>query len=169
MVAHAEDQVHVVVDEQQGGPGGPDVADPLAQPHALRRVEAGGRLVEEQDRRLGHARPRDRHELALAGFEVDGDQVGGAVDEDDHAIPGGVDENFNPVASNPVWHFSFPAIGFEMATITDFHGVIAAGEVQGAAHGSDGSEWWFDCDMRFMEGKYVAVDGRLRDASFGFV
>jgi hypothetical protein len=84
-------------------------------------------------------------------------------------IPGGVDENFNPVASNPVWHFSFPAIGFEMATITDFHGVIAAGEVQGAAHGSDGSEWWFDCDMRFMEGKYVAVDGRLRDAAFGFV
>jgi hypothetical protein len=84
-------------------------------------------------------------------------------------IPGGVDENFNPVAVDPVWHFGFPAIGFEMATITDFHGVIAAGDVQGTAHGTDGSDWWFDCDMRFMEGKYIAVDGRLRDAAFGFV
>jgi len=84
-------------------------------------------------------------------------------------IPGGVDANFTPVPVDPVWHFGFPAIGFEMATITDFHGAIAAGEVQGLAHGSDGSEWWFDCDMRFMEGRYVAVDGRLRDAAFGFV
>jgi hypothetical protein len=92
-----------------------------------------------------------------------------AGDPSPRPIPGGVDENFHPVAADPVFHFSFPAIGFEMATITDFHGTIAAGEVQGAAHGSDGSEFWFDCDMRFMEGKYVAVDGRLRDAAFGFV
>jgi hypothetical protein len=84
-------------------------------------------------------------------------------------IPGGVDDAFNPVATDPAFHFGFPAIGFEMATITDFHGAIAAGEVQGTARGSDGSEWWFDCDMRFMEGKYIAVDGRLRDAAFGFV
>ena len=84
-------------------------------------------------------------------------------------IPGGVDENFTPAPVDPVWHFGFPAIGFEMATITDFHGVIAAGEVQGAAHGSDGSEWWFDSDLRFMEGRYIAVDGRLRVAAFGFV
>jgi len=84
-------------------------------------------------------------------------------------IPGGFDESFNLVPKDPFIHVLPPAFGIEPSTITDFHGVIAAGEVQGAAHGSDGSEWWFDCDMRFMEGKYVAVDGRLRDAAFGFV
>ena len=133
----------------------------------------------EPQRRLS----RDR--LFRRGAAVAGGAVGfglfepaaaGAHDRHHHhgdssprPIPGGVDQNFNPVAADPFLHFSFPAIGFEMATITDFHGLIAAGEVQGAAHGSDGSEWWFDCDMRFMEGKYVAVDGRLRDAAFGFV
>jgi len=66
-------------------------------------------------------------------------------------------------------HAYFPAIGNDLATIADFRGVVAATEVQGSAVGSDGSEYWFDADMRFMEGSYVAVDGRLRDAAFAFV
>jgi hypothetical protein len=84
-------------------------------------------------------------------------------------IPGGVDANFVPVAANPMWHFSFPGVGFEMATITDFHGVVGASEVQGTATGSDGKTYGFDCDMRFMKGTYVDDRGRTRRGSFGFV
>jgi hypothetical protein len=60
-------------------------------------------------------------------------------------------------------------VGLEMSTITDFNGIIAAGEVQGLATGSDGATYWFDCDLRFMQGAYVAEDGRLRNGAFGFL
>jgi hypothetical protein len=84
-------------------------------------------------------------------------------------IPGGFDENFNIVPSDPFIHVLPPTIGFEMATITDFDGVIAAAEIQGTAQGSDGTEYTFDTDMRFMRGRYIGTDGLLRTASFGFV
>jgi hypothetical protein len=84
-------------------------------------------------------------------------------------IPGGFDANFVPVPSNPFIHVLPPAVGFDMSTITDFAGVIAAAEIQGTASGSDGSSYTFDADMRFMKGRYVATDGRQREASFGFV
>jgi hypothetical protein len=84
-------------------------------------------------------------------------------------IPGGFDQTFTPVPSNPLIHVLPPAIGFEMATITDFNGVIAAGEIQGSAHGSDGTTYGFDCDMRFMRGVYVDDQGNLGQASFGFI
>jgi hypothetical protein len=47
--------------------------------------------------------------------------------------------------------------------------VIAAGEVQGPASGSDGTRYDFDTDMRFMAGTYVDTDGRLRTGAFGFI
>jgi hypothetical protein len=84
-------------------------------------------------------------------------------------IPGGFDENFNIVPSDPFIHVLPPTIGFEMATITDFDGVIAAAEIQGTAQGSDGTEYTFDTDMRFMRGRYVGTDGQVRSASFGFI
>src|SRR6476660_9613082 len=84
-------------------------------------------------------------------------------------IPGGFDENFNPVPDHPFIHVLPPALGFEMSTITDFRGRIAAGETQGTARGSDGSTYSFDTDMRFMEGTYIGRDGRRRSGSFGFV
>ena len=39
----------------------------------------------------------------------------------------------------------------------------------GTAHGSDGTSYDFDTDMRFMQGTYVGLDGRVRKGSFGFV
>ena len=84
-------------------------------------------------------------------------------------IPGGFDENFNIVPRHPFIHVLPPALGFEMSTITDFQGTIAACEIQGHARGSDGSLYTFDTDMRFMHGTYVAMDGRRRTGSFGFV
>ena len=56
-----------------------------------------------------------------------------------------------------------------MSTIFDFNGVVAAGEIQGLADGSDGSAYWFDADMRFMKGAYMDLNGRMQEHSFGFV
>lgn len=86
-------------------------------------------------------------------------------------IPGGLKltPSPHPVASDPDIHVIFPYVGNEMSTITDFNGVVAAGEIQGSANGSDGSTWQFDADMRFMEGLYRGTDGRVRHGSFGFV
>jgi hypothetical protein len=84
-------------------------------------------------------------------------------------IPGGFDANFQPVPSNPLVHVLPPGIGFEMATITDFNGVVGASEIRGTAHGSDGSAWDFDTDMRFMQGEYVDTTGRMQHGTFGFI
>lgn len=84
-------------------------------------------------------------------------------------IPGGLDQNQLPVPRNPFVHVLVPGIGFEMSTITDFNGVVAASEIRGRARGSDGSKWDFDTDMRFFSGSYVALDGRLRRGAFGFI
>ena len=93
----------------------------------------------------------------------------GASGLDPRPIPGGFDENFNIVPSGAFIHVLPPTIGFEMATITDFEGVIAAAEIQGTAHGNDGSQYTFDTDMRFMQGRYVGMDGHVHSASFGFI
>jgi hypothetical protein len=107
---------------------------------------------------------------AVAGFDLlRARSAAGATPADPSPIPGGFDENFNIVPSDPFIHVLPPTIGFEMATITDFDGVIAAAEIQGTAHGTDGKQYTFDTDMRFMKGRYVGMDGRIRVGSFGFV
>lgn len=84
-------------------------------------------------------------------------------------IPGGFDTSGKPVPTDPAVHVLIPGIGFEMATISNFTGVVAGSEVRGRARGSDGSTWDFDTDMRFMKGTYVGLDGRRRKGAFGFV
>ena len=100
---------------------------------------------------------------------VAADPALGAKKADPSPIPGGLDENFQPVPKDPFIHVLPPAIGFDMSTITDFIGVVAAADIQGTARGSDGSTYTFDADMRFMQGLYVGRDGRLRQGSFGFI
>jgi hypothetical protein len=85
-------------------------------------------------------------------------------------IPGGFRlPDFTPVASDPDVHFFLPGITFEMSTITDFVGLVGGSETRGTAHGTDGSTHVFDCDMRFMQGLYVGLDGRQHIGSFGFI
>jgi hypothetical protein len=84
-------------------------------------------------------------------------------------IPGGFDKKFMPVAKHPFIHVLSPGIGSEMSTITDFKGVVAGSQIRGKAHGSDGTTFDFDTDMRFMQGAYVGLDGRLRQGAFGFI
>ena len=84
-------------------------------------------------------------------------------------IPGGFNDKFQPVTKNPVIHLLAPGIGSEMSTITDLHGVVGASEIRGTAHGSDGSTYDFDTDMRFMRGAYVGLDRRVHHGTFGFI
>ncbi len=84
-------------------------------------------------------------------------------------IPGGFNKKFSPVPKHPFIHVLAPGIGSEMATITDFNGVVGGSETRGKARGSDGTTYDFDTDMRFMHGAYIGLDGRLRQGAFGFV
>jgi hypothetical protein len=47
--------------------------------------------------------------------------------------------------------------------------VCGASEIRGTAHGSDGTAYDFDADMRFMRGVYVGLDGRKHQGTFGFI
>jgi hypothetical protein len=107
--------------------------------------------------------------LALVGLADGAPALAHDRDASPKPIPGGFDENFKAVPSDPFIHVLPPAVGYDMSTITDFAGVVAAAEIQGTASGSDGTTYTFDADMRFMKGRYVATDGRMREASFGFV
>ena len=97
----------------------------------------------------------------------------GKKDGDPSPIPGGFligsDGSFSLAPIDPTIHVLPPAVGFEMSTITDFDGVVGAAEIQGTAHDNKGGDYWFDCDMRFMKGRYIDVDGRKRENVFGFV
>jgi hypothetical protein len=82
-------------------------------------------------------------------------------------IPGGLSLTTGTfVPSGADLHFFSPGIGFEMSTITDFNGVVGGSETRGTANDGDYS---FDCDMRFMRGVYVGLDGRRHNTSFGFI
>lgn len=83
-------------------------------------------------------------------------------------IPGGFAEDFSIVPVDPLIHVLPPSVGFEMSTITDFNGVVGAAEIRGTATDGD-LTYDFDVDMRFMKGRYIGVDGQLRDAAFAFV
>jgi hypothetical protein len=84
-------------------------------------------------------------------------------------IPGGYSAAFKAVPANPAIHVFQPAKGAELNTIGDYNGFVAAAEIQGKAKGSDGTAYSYDCDMRFMQGSFVGLDGQLRHATFGFV
>jgi hypothetical protein len=88
-------------------------------------------------------------------------------------IPGGfLLPGFDPVPSNPDIHILPPGLvgaPLDVSAITDFNGTVAAADIQGTAHGGDGTSYHFDADMRVMQGTYVDTDGKLKKGSFGFV
>jgi hypothetical protein len=114
-----------------------------------------------------------RSAVALGGVAglglLDPNSVLGSPAAAPRPIPGGFDLNFKPVRKDPFVHVLVPSVGYEMSTITDFNGAIGASETQGTARGSNGRKYSFDCDMRFMRGAYVGLDGRMHNGSFGFI
>lgn len=79
-------------------------------------------------------------------------------------IPGGL---------GPFWHVNLNAyvggVLLEQSTITDFKGVFGSCDVTGWGRDNRGTELYFDSDMRFMQGRYVAQDGVERQATFAFI
>ena len=57
------------MDDQQDGSPGPKPLDRLADELGARRVEIGGRLVQDHERRVAEEGARERDPLALAGRE----------------------------------------------------------------------------------------------------
>ena len=89
---------------------------------------------------------------------------------DPKPIPGGFSfPAFEPVPSDPFIHVLPPIVPFEMSTIGDFDGTLGAADIQGTAHGSDGTLYTFDADMRFMRGVYVDGAGHVQHGSFAFI
>jgi hypothetical protein len=73
-----------------------------------------------------------------------------------------------------VIHVDLPYFSYELSTITDFNGFVAAAELQGTGVGSNTATgattaYTFDADMRIMDGVYVGEDGRPHRGLFGFV
>jgi hypothetical protein len=130
-------------------------------------------IAREASARISRARFLRRGAIALGGIAgvglLDSNAAYARATGEPRPIPGGFDEFFNPVPSDPLIHVLPPSVGFEMATVTDFNGVIGAAELQGTASGSDGSAYTFDTDMRFMQGAYVGLDGRVYEGAFGFI
>jgi len=86
-------------------------------------------------------------------------------------IPGGV-QPFGP--GTEVFHLFPIAHGVEPSTITDFHGTIAAAEIQGTGTGTNTdtgstSSLLFDIDNRFMQGVYIGLDGHKHHGTFAFI
>ena len=130
-------------------------------------------IAREVSARISRARFLRRGAIAVGAMSglglLDSGMAYGRATGEPRPIPGGFDENFNPASSDPLVHVLPPSVGFEMATVTDFNGVIGAAELQGTASGTDGSAYTFDSDMRFMQGAYVGLDGRVYEGAFGFV
>jgi hypothetical protein len=60
------------------------------------------------------------------------------------------------------------------STITDFDGAVGEVHLQGTGTGTDHRTGlklplFYDVDNRFMRGRYVALDGKVRHATFGFI
>jgi hypothetical protein len=91
----------------------------------------------------------------------------------DNAAPKPIPEGIQPFGPGTEVFHVFPiAHGVEPSTITDFHGSIAAAEIQGtgtATNSGSTSSLNFDADMRFMQGVYIGVDGEKHSGTFGFI
>jgi hypothetical protein len=75
-----------------------------------------------------------------------------------------------PGSGFPPFHIFDPAPGKEQSAITDFTGLVGSVHLQGTGLANDRPDrlsW--DADVRFMDGVYRGVDGRLRRQTFGFV
>ncbi len=93
-------------------------------------------------------------------------------------IPGGTQIDglgffhfYFPTANNPVGATDTVESGRgDPATITDFNGFVGLGE-WGPGTGKDqqGKSLFWAADVRFMDGEYVALDGRHRQGAFAFV
>ena len=78
LLGHLHCRAHVLLDEQDGGAVGADLADRLEQGLHDQRRQPLARLVEQQQLRPGHQRPRDGELLLLAAAQATAGLAAGA-------------------------------------------------------------------------------------------
>ncbi len=71
-------------------------------------------------------------------------------------------------------HVSVPDRGVELATITDFEGLVGVSHVLGVGtrtHPRTGvkTRLLFSADLRFMQGTFIGMDGQRDSGTYGFV
>ena len=69
-------------------------------------------------------------------------------------------------------HHHLPGRGIEASQITDFKGTIGLAQLTGTGTGTlngTSRKLTFEMDNRFMQGTYVGLDGKVHQATFGFV
>jgi hypothetical protein len=72
------------------------------------------------------------------------------------------------------FHFQFLTTITEPSSITDFQGIVGGADLLGTGWGTNTKTgekmfMWTAIDNRFMQGKYVGLDGKTHQATFGFV
>jgi hypothetical protein len=88
------------------------------------------------------------------------------------ATPRGGPNDPTPIPANPQFldlHVNFPGPNEDPSTVWNFTGKVGVAEIQGTAHDSNGARWFYDADMRFMQGTYVAQNGVTHSGTFGFI
>jgi hypothetical protein len=86
-------------------------------------------------------------------------------------IPGGV-RAFGP--RSPFLHIFPPKRGSEASTITNFKGFVGVAVIQGRGTGTNTdtgatTELFYAVHNRFMKGRYVGLDGRRHQGTFGYI
>jgi len=110
---------------------------------------------------------------ALAGEREDEDEVVAAA----RPIPGGVTVGPPAISLPPVFihHFPFAAAAIpfhDPSQMTDFKGFVTDCRVTGRGTGTDATgmrtRLAYQVDNGFMQGKFVGLDGRRHEGTFGF-
>ena len=72
-------------------------------------------------------------------------------------------------AVTPVLGLQGEGLDVEPSTITDFEGFTAFAVLAGEARANDGNTYPVELDVRVMEGKYIAENGKTANGAFAFL
>ena len=92
----------------------------------------------------------------------------------EHPLPNPIPGGLDLLGNGQIFHVYLPGTAPELATITDFNGVLAATEILGSWSGGGvtppaDTPLVFDADVRFMDGEYIGRDSRHHQGTFAFV
>jgi len=101
--------------------------------------------------------------LAHAGANAEPTPIPGTTD----LGPLGVRHFFFPT-TNPFSTVTIESGKGDPSLITDFRGAIGVADLAGTGTGTNTDLLW-ECDLRFMKGEFVGLDGDRHRGTFGFI
>jgi hypothetical protein len=73
-----------------------------------------------------------------------------------------------PVTPRPLNEHFAPTIGHAISTVDNFAGIVAVVVVQGTGKDDKGNTIEFECDIRAMQGVFLARDGTRQRGTLSF-